>query len=491
MARPRFLCAALLLAVYVSGIAAQTGVLILGASGQLYLQAGALSMNVSVGGALSGLLQTAGSFGVAGNGSYALLANAGASAVAATLYRSRYFDGSTGVTGSVSAPFAVAGPTAAGAIGLSPGADAVRVVQLEPHGPEAQLYFDPVGSLPGGCNAVGATAYDATRSLLHAVCVAGTTATGAQRLLSYNVLTGTVARSVPLPKSAALRLSALAVEPTSGDVFTLGTRTQTSQPEIGRVAVDAAAGYTGTIANAGPTAVVFTAGLAAAFLQGSTEVVAFGVLLGDSGVALRTVDAGGTFRSDAPLIGGPLLDAFWLPAAPSVVAVGNITPSPPLSLAVLQAQLDALRAAATPPTCGPRQLLQFAAQAGGWLCADAPASVLEPGGYCRVDGSGDIACDVQPSALTPPTCMPPGGKLLTYSVTEGWACTCAPGYSGTSCDTLAAGGAAPATCAPPPCALPGGSSLYTYDNKTRTYKCICSPGFTQSINPAQPCLYAA
>jgi hypothetical protein len=182
------------------------------------------------------------------------------------------------------------------------------------------------------------------------------------------------------------------------------------------------------------------------------------------------------------------------PPRPPAAAPGGTTPP---SLASLQAQLDAVRATLTPPSCATGQLLQYTraaapGAAGRWLCT-APVSAAFPDQWCRADGAGGVACDrAPPSALaTPPGCMPPGGAKLLYSAAAGWACVCAAGWSGASCTIGAAGGggtpASSSSCpAPPACAAPAGSGAYRFDNATRTFSCVCARGYAGA-----PCALAA
>jgi hypothetical protein len=135
-------------------------------------------------------------------------------------------------------------------------------------------------------------------------------------------------------------------------------------------------------------------------------------------------------------------------------------PPPPLSLASLQAQLAATRAALQPPSCAAGELLQYtrASNAGTWNCK-APVSSAYPGQWCRADGGGGVACDRAPPAslAVPPDCLPPGGAKLQFSSALGWQCVCAAGYSGSSCTTYE----------PPPC----DTGLYRFDNATCTFVC--------------------
>jgi hypothetical protein len=150
-------------------------------------------------------------------------------------------------------------------------------------------------------------------------------------------------------------------------------------------------------------------------------------------------------------------------------------PPPPLSLAGIQARLDAARAALTPPSCAPGQLLQYT-RAGGWACT-APVSAASPGQWCRADGgAGGVACDRPPppaaALAAAPTCMPPGGAKLLYTAAAGWACACAPGFSGVSCTSGSSTVAAPAPPPPlPPPAAPCAGGQFRYDNATCTFAC--------------------
>ena len=482
MALPRWPAGLLLALALLRAASAQvswglTGALSLGASGQLLLRAGALSANVSTPAALAALpLQLGGAFRSAGGGSYALLAGASAAQAAATVLSVSFVDGSSAAAaaGAPGPLGALAAASAATLVGLSPGAAGAppSVVQVAPAGGAALAALP----LPAGCDAFGASAYDAARGVLHVVC-AGPAVAGAQSLLSFLLLEGTLQRSVALPPSQALRVSALAVD-AAGAVLTLGARSGAGL-ELGRVAPGAGGAYAGAAACAGrsPTGFeAYPAGVAATGLQGAAQLLVIGVAPRGAGGAerLRALDAGsGACLSDAPLQQGRLLDAFW------VAAAAEPPPPPPgLSLAALQAQIDALRAAAQPPACAPGQLLQFS---GGWRCVQL-LSTAQPGALCRADATGAMACDA--ASLTPPTCLPPGGRSLGYTVAGGWECACEPGYSGVSCQTGSPGlGGA---CAPPACAPPAGTGAYRFSNVTGVYTCVCGAGYAGS-----PCVPVA
>ena len=160
-----------------------------------------------------------------------------------------------------------------------------------------------------------------------------------------------------------------------------------------------------------------------------------------------------------------------LPPPPPQVAAPPSPPSPPLSLELLQQQITALSAGLLPTTCLGGDLLQFTS-AAGWSCV-SPVRASVGGGLCRATSAGSaspIACDVAPSSITPPDCMPPGATHLSFDQqTLAWTCTCALGWSGPSCN-ISSGQAVGAQCGPPAgCA----SGVYTYSNGN--YTCANAP----------------
>jgi hypothetical protein len=167
-------------------------------------------------------------------------------------------------------------------------------------------------------------------------------------------------------------------------------------------------------------------------------------------------------------------------------------PAPPASDAVrlqrIAAALGALEAVLRPPSCAAAELLQYerapGAATGRWLCT-APVRVATLGGWCHAAGDAAVACDASPPSqlASPPDCVAPRGLRLEYTLTGGWACTCAPGFSGAACEQGSGNGnssaAAAATCAPPPpCAPPAGTGAYSFDAGAHAFVCVCAAGFS-------------
>jgi hypothetical protein len=147
-----------------------------------------------------------------------------------------------------------------------------------------------------------------------------------------------------------------------------------------------------------------------------------------------------------------------------------------------------LEAAAEPPSCAANELLQYerapGAATGLWLCTAPVVRVTSPGGWCRADGDTAVACDAAPPTqlAIPPDCMAPRGQRLVYTPAGGWACVCAPGYSGAACEQGSGNGSsapAPPACAvPPPCAPPAGTGAYSFDAGAQAFVCVCAAGYS-------------
>ncbi len=147
-----------------------------------------------------------------------------------------------------------------------------------------------------------------------------------------------------------------------------------------------------------------------------------------------------------------------------------------------------LQAAAQPPSCAANELLQYERAAPGatfgrWLCT-APITAASPGGWCRADGTAAAACDAAPPSQlgAPPDCMAPRGLRLEYTTASGWACVCAPGYTGASCEQGSGDGSsaeeAAACAAPPPCVPPSGTGTYRFDANASAFACVCAAGYS-------------
>ncbi len=152
-----------------------------------------------------------------------------------------------------------------------------------------------------------------------------------------------------------------------------------------------------------------------------------------------------------------------------------------------------LQALAQPPSCAANELLQYERAAPGttafgrWFCT-APILATSPSGWCRADGAAAASCDAAPPSqlATPPDCMAPRGLRLEYIPMSGWACICAAGYTGASCEEGSGDGSASAaeaaeawcTAAPPPCAPPGGTGTYSFDTDASAFVCVCAAGYS-------------
>jgi hypothetical protein len=149
-----------------------------------------------------------------------------------------------------------------------------------------------------------------------------------------------------------------------------------------------------------------------------------------------------------------------------------------------------LQALVQPPSCAANELLQYerspGAAFGRWFCT-APIRATSPDGWCRADGGAAAACDAAPPSqlATPPDCMAPRGLRLEYIPMSGWACICAAGYTGASCQEGSGDGSASAAtpaawCAalPPPCAPPGGTGTYSFDANASVFACVCAAGYS-------------
>ena len=459
------------------------------------------------------LLQPVGAWGFApSSGGYTLLAGVEPASANATLLSVAFGGGSASYANAPGLALAAAAASgAATVVGVRPAAGGFMLVRAS--GAAQQLSVSAAGALPDACSGalLGASALDAARSVLHLVCCAALG--GTQTLVSLAAASGTLVASVMLPPVSTLALWALAVEPVSGAVVTLGCA-QHSGAVVQELGIITSGAYSTLTTSMGATSnALFAASKAAAtqtapssFSTASVFQALFAVATGGS-EALRTVSSTGGVVAADTLLPGRLLDVFVVrcgaagtlpsgaacvpispsslpppppspprppPPSPAAVSASPLSPpSPPLSLASLSSQLAALQAA-LPPTCAGNSFLQRTA-GGTWACT-APVRSAATGGFCRADADGSLVCNAAPP--TPPDCMPPGAARLAFSSDNGaWLCVCNVGWSGASCNVSSgSGGDTPKCVQQLACSTPGWSGFYRLASGVMV--CDCLPGFS-------------